>query len=70
MYNYHPERILIDTAVSEEPLTKQICDRFPDVPTYKVKNYNWHKESSLNDPLKNPLSQGKKTLHLKFFHGT
>ena len=70
MYNYHPERILIDTAVSEEPLTKQICGRFPDVPTYTVKNYNWHKESSLKDPLKNPLSQGKKTLHLKFFHGT
>ena len=24
----------------------------------------------MNDPLKNPLSQGKKTLHLKYFQGT
>ena len=70
MFYYHPERILIDKAVSEEPLTRQICSRFPDVPTYEVKNYDWHKESSVNDPLKNPLSQGKKTLHLKYFQGT
>ena len=70
MFYYHPERILIDKAVSEEPLTRQICSRFPDVPTYEVKNYDWHKESSVNDPLRNPLSQGKKTLHLKYFQGT
>ncbi len=70
MFNYCPERILIDTEVSEEPLTKQICSRFSDVPTYEVKNYDWRKESSLNDPLKNPLTQGKKTLHLKNFQGT
>ena len=70
MFYYHPERILIDKAVSEEPLTRQICSRFPDVPTYEVKNYNWHKERSVNDPFKNPLSQGKKTLHLKYFQGT
>ncbi len=70
MFNYHPERILIDTAVSEEPLTQQICSRFPNVPTFKVNNYNWHKENSVNDSLKNPLTQGKKTLHLKHFKGT
>ena len=70
MFFYHPERILIDKAVSEEPLTRQICGRFPDVPTYEVKNYGWHKESSVTDPLKNHLSQGKKTLHLKYFQGT
>ena len=70
MFYYHPERILIDKAVSEEPLTRQICSRFPDVPTYEVKNYGWHKESSVTDPLKNHLSQGKKTLHLKYFQGT
>ena len=70
MFYYHPERILIDKAVSEEPLTRQICSRFPDVPTYEVKNYGWHKESSVTDPLKNPLSRGKKTLHLKYFQGT
>ena len=69
MYNYHPERILIDTAVSEEPLTRQICSRFPDVPTFEVKNYDWHKDTSMTDPLKNPLSKGKKTLHLKYFQG-
>ncbi|MBG55682.1 MAG: radical SAM protein [Deltaproteobacteria bacterium] len=69
MFNYQPERILIDSAVSKEPLTRQICSRFPNVPTYEVKNYNWHKDSSANDPLKNPLSQGKKTLHLKQFKG-
>ena len=70
MYYYHPERILIDKAVSEEPLTRQICSRFPDVPTSEAKNYGWHKESSVTDPLKNHLSQGKKTLHLKYFQGT
>ena len=69
MFYYHPERILIDKAVSEEPLTRQICSRFQDVPTYEVENYDWHKESSVNDPLKNPLSKGKKTLHLKYFQG-
>ena len=70
MFYYHPERILIDKAVSEKSLTRQICSRFPDVPTYEVKNYGWHKESSVTDPLKNHLSQGKKTLHLKYFQGT
>ena len=69
MFFYHPERILIDKAVSEEPLTLQICNRFQNVPTYEVENYDWHKEGSVNDPLKNPLSQGKKTLHLKYFQG-
>ncbi len=70
MFYYHPERILIDKRVSDEPLTQQICGRYPDVPTYEVKNYEWHKDSSVNDPLKNSLSQGKKTLHLKYFQGT
>ena len=70
MFNYHPERILIDTEVSKEPLTHQICNRFPDVPTFEVINYDWRKERSVNDPLKNPLTQGKKTLHLKYFQGT
>ena len=69
MFYYHPERIIVDKAVSEEPLTRQICSRFQDVPTYEVENYDWHKESSVNDPLKNPLSKGKKTLHLKYFQG-
>jgi len=69
MFYYHPERIFIDKAVSEEPLTRQICSRFQDVPTYEVENYDWHKESSVNDPFKNPLSKGKKTLHLKYFQG-
>jgi len=69
MIYYHPERILIDKAVSDEPLTRQICSRFPDVPTFEVKNYDWHNDNSIADPLKNPLSQGKKTLHLKYFQG-
>ncbi len=69
MFDYHPERIIIDAAVSKDRLTRQICSRFPDVPTYEVKNYDWHKESSDNDPLKNHLSKGKKTLHLKYFRG-
>ena len=70
MFNYHPERIIIDKAVSDETLTHQICSNFPDVPTFEVKNYEWHKENSIKDPLKNPLSHGKKTLHLKYFQGT
>ncbi len=70
MFNYHPERILIDTEVSNEPLTHQICNRFQDVPTFEVKNYDWREENTMKDPLKNPLTQGKKTLHLKYFQGT
>ena len=70
MFYYQPERILIDKAVSKKPLTREICSRFPNVPTYEVKNFEWHKEGSVTDPLRNPLSQGKKTLHLKYFQGT
>ncbi len=70
MFNYHPERILIDQAVAKEPLTEQICQRFPDIPKTLVENYAWHQENSGTDPLWNPLTQGKKTLHLKYFQGT
>ena len=36
MFQYHPERIIIDKAVAAEPLTEQICGRFPEVPTQVV----------------------------------
>jgi len=67
---YHPERIIIDKPVLGESLTKQICERFPEVPTLVVDNYAWHLDETMTDPLRNPLTQGKKTLHLKYFKGT
>ena len=67
---YHPERIIIDKPVLGESLTKQICERFPEVPTLVVDNYAWHLDETRTDPLHNPLTQGKKTLHLKYFKGT
>ena len=70
MFQYRPERIIIDQAVSAEPLTEQICERFPEVPRTVVENFAWHQDESGTDPLRNPLTQGKKTLHLKYFKGT
>ena len=70
MFQYHPERIIIDKAVAAEPLTEQICGRFPDVPKQLVDNFAWHHDETGTDPLRNPLTQGKKTLHLKYFKGT
>ena len=70
MFQYRPERIIIDQAVSAEPLTEQICERFPEVPTQLVENFAWHQDETGADPLRNPLTQGKKTLHLKYFKGT
>jgi hypothetical protein len=70
MFQYRPERIIIDQAVSAEPLTEQICERFPEVPRTVVEKFAWHQDESGTDPLRNPLTQGKKTLHLKYFKGT
>jgi len=70
MFQYCPERIIIDQAVSAEPLTEQICASFPDVPKELVDNYSWHKDESSADPLQNLLTHGKKILHLKYFRGT
>jgi len=61
MFQYRPERIIIDQAVSAEPLTEQICERFPEVPRTVVENFAWHQDESGTDPLRNPLTQGKKT---------
>ena len=69
MFFYHPEKIIIDKKVSSEPLTKQLCEQFVDVPRVIVENYEWHKEESEVDPLLNPLTKGKKILHLKYFKG-
>tara|TARA_Y100001970_G_C14237843_1_gene863006 strand:+ start:996 stop:2132 length:1137 start_codon:yes stop_codon:yes gene_type:complete len=68
-FNYRPEKIIIDKYVSAEPLTKQICDQFKDVPKFIVDNYEWHKNKSNIDPLLNPLTMGKKIIHLKYFKG-
>ena len=70
MFQYRPERIIIDQAVSAEQLTEQICASFPEVPKEIVDNFAWHQEESNVDPLRNPLTLGKKTLHLKYFRGT
>ena len=66
---YRPDRIIIDSAVCEEPITKQICERFPDVKKNIVESFAWHKDEIDVDPMKNPLTHGKKTLHLKYFKG-
>tara|TARA_B100000676_G_C17993091_1_gene796102 strand:+ start:39 stop:1175 length:1137 start_codon:yes stop_codon:yes gene_type:complete len=66
---YRPEKIIIDRNVSNEPLTIQVCRQFENVPKLVVENYAWHKDESDIDPLLNPLSLGKKTLHLKYFKG-
>ena len=60
MFQYHPERIIIDKAVAAEPLTEQICGRFPDVPKQLVDNFAWHQDETGTDPLRNPLTQGKR----------
>ena len=69
MFQYRPERIIIDKAVSAEPLTEQICASFPEVSKEIVDNFAWHQDESNTDPLRNPLTHGKKTLHLKYFRG-
>jgi len=35
-----------------------------------VENFAWYQDQSGTDPLRNPLTKGKKTLHLKYFKGT
>jgi len=69
MFIYRPEKIIIDKKVSTEPLTKQLCEQFDDVQKIIVENYEWHREESVIDPLLNPLTVGKKILHLKYFKG-
>ena len=69
MTPYLPERILVDQAVVDEALTQAVLQRFPEVPHQIVEHYAWHKDESDYDPIKNPLTQGKKTLHLKHFPG-
>ena len=69
MFTYRPEKIIIDKKVSSEPLTKQLCKQFSDVPKFIVENYEWHKEETGVDPYLSPLTMGKKILHLKYFKG-
>ncbi|MBF0351074.1 MAG: DNA photolyase [SAR324 cluster bacterium] len=69
MYQYLPERIIIDQAVEHEPLTQEILQRFSKVPQVFVENYAWHKDEPSQDPEANHLTRGKKTLHLKYFKG-
>ena len=49
MFQYRPERIIIDQAVSAEPLTEQICERFPEsAETRLVENFAWHQRRDWN----------------------
>ena len=67
MLNYRPERILIDPEVKNSKLTREICDRFSDVPQLILENgVEQHKTLRL-DPGRNPLTQGKKTLPSQVF---
>ncbi len=69
MFLYRPERIIVDKEVSYEPLTKQICKHFADIPTTFVENYSWHKNDTNVEHLLDPITKGKNTLHLKHFKG-
>ena len=69
MINYRPERSLIDARVENSFLTREICDRFSDVPQLILNPETDHKKTLRLDPGRNPLTQGKKTLHLKYFQG-
>ncbi len=69
MLLYTPERIIVDQAVCREQFTQEILQKFPSVPYEVVESYAWHRDESHPDPAKNPLSKGKKTLHLKYFPG-
>ena len=66
---YAPERILVDKAVLNTSLTRRTLNKFPQVPYAIVDNYSWYKDEVPLDPAINPLTQGKKTLHLKYFAG-
>ena len=69
MTTYVPERILVDKAVWHTPLTRRMLNKFPEVPYAVVENFTWHKDEAPLDPAINPLTRGKKTLHLKYFAG-
>ena len=67
MLNYRPEQILIDVEVKNSLLVREICDRFSDVPQLILEQGDDHKKTLGLDPGRNPLTQGKKKLHLKYF---
>ena len=69
MLNYRPEQILIDVEVENSLLALEICDRFSDVPQLILEQGANHKKILGLDPGRNPLTQGKKNLHLKYFQG-
>lgn len=69
MTYYTPEKIIVDQAVLEESLTKTVLHQFSNIPWEVVDKYAWHKDEAASDPAKNPLTQGKKILHLKYFAG-
>ncbi len=69
MTDYIPERIIVDQAVMDEPFTQNLLGKFSNLPCEIVENYAWHKNENNPDPVKNPLTEGKKTLHLKYFPG-
>ena len=68
-FEYLPERIIVDRAVLNEPLTQTVLHKFSNRPCEVVERYAWHQDEPSLDPLKNPLTQGKKVLHLKYFAG-
>ncbi|MBF0288824.1 MAG: radical SAM protein [SAR324 cluster bacterium] len=69
MNSYVPEKIIVDRAVRNDPFTQNLLEKFSDVPCEILENYSWHKNENNPDPAKNPLTEGKKILHLKYFAG-
>ena len=69
MFIYQPEQILIDPAVQDTTLTRKICKTFSHVPQQITQKFAWQQEQHKFDPVKNPLTKGKKILHLKEFKG-
>ena len=69
MKSYCPDKIIVDRSIQNEPFVQEILQCFSHVEFRMVEKYEWHKDELVPDPAKNPLTQGKKILHLKNFPG-
>lgn len=69
MFQYRPDQIIVDEPVRNSVLTQEILETFQDVPFKVVSDFAWHRDVPERDPSANPLTQGKRILHLKHFQG-
>ncbi len=69
MKSYRPDQIIVDQSIQNEPFVQEILQTFSSIEARTVEKYEWHKDTFISDPAKNPLTQAKKILHLKNFPG-